>query len=132
MSSSSSTTISLTLPSGRTVSQPTSLFHSAAFHLPSDPTKTFKTLNPATGNEICTLSEGTRADVDVVVAAARAAFEGDAWADLGGVERGRLLNKLADLVEREADKFAEIESVDAGKPVASAMADVEEAIGVLR
>lgn len=133
MSSSSSTSsISLTLPSGRTISQPTSLFHSAAFHPSLSPASTFSTLNPATGRPICSVSECTKADVDVVVAAARSAFESEAWQDLGGAERGRLLSKLADLLERDRETFAEVESLDAGKTVESARGDVDEAIAVIR
>jgi aldehyde dehydrogenase (NAD+) len=85
--------------------------------------KTFPTINPATGEEICQVAEADAQDVDQAVLAAGAAFqEGSAWRRLAAAERGRLLNKLADLIEKHADELARLESLDNGKPYAVALA----------
>src|SRR3954454_13928775 len=78
--------------------------------------KTFETLNPATGEVICKVAEGDKADVDLAVKAARRAFEGGAWPRAAAAERGRLLNKLADLIEANREELAALESLDNGKP----------------
>ena len=65
--------------------------------------RTFPTVNPATGEEICQVAEADSADVDRAVRAARAAFERGPWHKMAAAERGRLLNKLADLIEKNAE-----------------------------
>src|SRR5271168_4320953 len=62
--------------------------------------KTFETINPATGEVICQVAEGDKADIDLAVKAARKAFEEGPWSKMNASERGRLLNKLADLIEK--------------------------------
>lgn len=79
--------------------------------------KTFETINPATGDTICQVAEGDKADVDRAVAAARKAFESKPWARMSGADRGRLLYKLADLIEAHRDELAALESLDNGKPI---------------
>lgn len=79
--------------------------------------KTFPTVNPTTGEVICQVAEADAADVDVAVKAARTAFDRGAWRKTNGVERGRLLNRLADLIEKNADELAALESLDNGKPL---------------
>src|SRR5262245_52540459 len=78
--------------------------------------KTFPTVNPATGETICQVAEGDREDVNRAAAAARKAFEGGPWPKMSGAERGRLLNKLADAVEKHQEELAALESLDNGKP----------------
>jgi aldehyde dehydrogenase (NAD+) len=78
--------------------------------------KTFPTLNPCTGEKICDVAEGDRADIDLAVKAARKAFESGPWAKMTASERGRLMNKLADLIEKNTDELAALESLDNGKP----------------
>lgn len=78
--------------------------------------KTFATENPATGQTICQVAEGGAADVDVAVAAARRALVNPAWAAMSAYDRGQLLYRLADLIEREADELAVLECIDNGKP----------------
>ncbi|HZU37166.1 MAG TPA: aldehyde dehydrogenase family protein, partial [Gemmataceae bacterium] len=78
--------------------------------------KTFPTLNPATGETICQVAEGDKADIDLAVKAARKAFEEGPWRRMNASERGRLLNKLADLVEQNKEELAALESLDNGKP----------------
>ena len=79
--------------------------------------KTFETYDPATGDVLARVAEGDREDVERAVRAARRAFESGPWPAMTASERGRLLWKLADLVEAHADEFAQLESLDNGKPV---------------
>src|SRR5437660_663260 len=78
--------------------------------------KTFPTINPATGEVICQVAEGDKADVDRAVKSARKAFEDGPWPKMPASERGRLLNKLADLIEKNIEELAQLESLDNGKP----------------
>src|SRR5271165_6167890 len=71
--------------------------------------KTFATLNPATGEAICQVAEGDKADVDLAVKAARKAFAEGPWPRMNASERGRLLNKLADLIEQNMEELAALE-----------------------
>src|SRR5947209_2715986 len=83
--------------------------------------KTFPTINPSTGEEICQVAEADAADVDRAVKAARQAFRGP-WRKMAASERGRLLNRLADLIEQNIDELALLEALDNGKPVAMSRA----------
>lgn len=79
--------------------------------------KTFPTVNPVTEEVICHVQEGDKADVDLAVAAAKKAFRlGSPWRTMDASERGRLLNKLADLMERDQVYLASLETLDNGKP----------------
>ncbi len=78
-------------------------------------------LNPATGEQIATAPLSTAADVDRAVAAARRAFGG--WANATPGERSLALLRLADSVEQNADELAELEAVNAGKPIEAVKAD---------
>jgi aldehyde dehydrogenase (NAD+) len=84
--------------------------------------RTFATINPSTGEEICRVAEADKEDVDRAVKAARQAFERGPWHKMAAGERGRLLNKLADLIEKHADELARLESLDNGKPYRTALA----------
>ena len=77
---------------------------------------TFTTLNPTTGERLASLAAASSADVDDAVSAATEAFRGD-WGMLAPSRKGVLLNRLADLVERDIDILAQLESVDMGRPV---------------
>src|SRR5215831_1472111 len=68
--------------------------------------KTFPTINPSTGETTCQVAEGDKADIDLAVKAARKAFEEGAWPKTSAAERGRLLNRLADLVEKNREELA--------------------------
>src|SRR5579864_2395717 len=75
--------------------------------VPSESGKTFATINPATGEEICQVAEADLADVNKAVHAARAAFATKSpWRRMSAAERGKLLNRLADLVEKHSDELA--------------------------
>ena len=79
--------------------------------------KTFETYNPATDEVLAHVAEGDKADIDLAVKAARKAFESGPWPEMSPAERGRLLWKLADLVDQHHEELAELETLDNGKPV---------------
>jgi acyl-CoA reductase-like NAD-dependent aldehyde dehydrogenase len=85
--------------------------------VPSESGKTFPTYNPATGEEIAQVAEADAADVDKAVKAARFALERGPWRKTSASERGRLLNRLADLIEQNADELAALETLDNGMPL---------------
>ena len=84
--------------------------------------KTFPTYDPSTGEVLAKVAEGDREDIDRAVKAARAAFETGPWPRLTSSERGRMVLKLADLIEQHLQEFAELESLDNGKPMKVARA----------
>jgi aldehyde dehydrogenase (NAD+) len=78
--------------------------------------KTFSSPNPATGETFAEVAEGDQADIDKAVAAARKATTGK-WSKMSARDRGRLLYKLSQLIERDASQLAELETSDNGKPI---------------
>src|ERR1700688_2869201 len=84
--------------------------------------KTFPTINSSTGEVITQVAEADAADVAKAVAAARAACEKGAWRKMSASARGVLMNKLADLVEKNIEELAQLESLDNGKPYQVALA----------
>ena len=87
-------------------------FIDGRFHPPGD---TFETRNPATGETLAAVAQGSEADVDAAVQAARAAFP--AWAALPGHHRARALYALARLIQKRSRLFAVLETLDTGKPI---------------
>ncbi|MGC1275264.1 MAG: aldehyde dehydrogenase family protein [Planctomycetaceae bacterium] len=79
--------------------------------------KTFETHNPATEELIAEVAEGDAADVDRAVKAARKAFDAGPWRKTDARDRGKLLNRLADLMEENIDELAALETLDNGKPI---------------
>jgi aldehyde dehydrogenase (NAD+) len=94
--------------------------------------KSFETLNPATGEVIAKVAEASAKDVDKAVKAARRALESGPWATMDAADRGRLLYKLADLVERDAEELATLESLNAGKTINDARGDLVGVANTLR
>jgi acyl-CoA reductase-like NAD-dependent aldehyde dehydrogenase len=95
--------------------------------------KYFKTINPATEEPITDVAEAGPQDVDRAVAAARKAFDGGKWPAMAPSERGRILWKIADLLEAKIDDFAMLETLDAGKPLGeSKNVEMRLSIDVLR
>lgn len=93
----------------------------------------FEVLNPATGEIIARVAEGDKEDINLAVRAARRAFEEGPWSRMTPSERGRLLWKLADLLEENLEEFAELETLDNGKPISVArVADVPLAVDLFR
>ncbi|KAI1337610.1 aldehyde dehydrogenase [Xylariaceae sp. FL0016] len=111
-------------------SQPTGLFINNEWVEAVDK-KTFEVINPSTEEVICSVSEATEKDVDLAVSAARKAFEG-VWKTVTPQERGVMLTKLADLVEKNVDRLAAVESLDNGKSISMARGDVAAVAGCLR
>jgi len=96
--------------------------------------KTFPTLNPATEEKIADVAEGGAKDIDLAAKAARRAFgEGSPWRKLTARERGRLLYAWADLIDKNLEELAALETLDNGKPIADSRSwDVPAAAAVIR
>src|ERR1700682_5240457 len=88
--------------------------------VPSASGRTFESLNPATERVIATIAEGNEVDVDRAVAAARRAFGGPGGT-MRAAERGHILLRWADLLRTHADEIADLESLDAGKPITAVL-----------
>ncbi len=101
--------------------------------VPAASGKTFPVYNPATGEVIARVPEAETEDVDRAVTAARRAFDDGPWSKMSTSERGKLMWKVADLLEANLEEFAEIESLDNGKPFSVARAaDLPLAIDMFR
>ncbi len=95
--------------------------------------ETFEVIDPATEEVVTHVARARASDVDKAVKAARAAFETGAWSKLTTSQRGQLVWKLGQLLEENLDEFAELESIDNGKPKSVAkVADVPLAIDMFR
>lgn len=79
--------------------------------------KTTPTTNPATGETLTTLAEASQQDVNAAVGAARKAFTGGPWAEMSASDRGRILWKIGDLVDKYNEEIGTIETLDNGKPI---------------
>jgi phenylacetaldehyde dehydrogenase len=79
-------------------------------------------IDPSTEAEVATITRGNRHDVDRAVAAARKAFDSGPWSKMTGVERAKLLWRLADAIEANADELGLLETIDGGKPLAMSRA----------
>ena len=84
---------------------------------------TLPVINPSDGTKMAEIARGGAAEIDAAVAAGHAAMAG-AWGQTDAVSRGRLLLKLADLIRRDSEKLAMMESEDVGKPMTLARNDV--------
>jgi phenylacetaldehyde dehydrogenase len=95
--------------------------------------RTFPTFNPATGEVLARVAEGDKEDIHRAVKAARAAFDTGPWRKMTPSERGRIIWKIADLIEKHLEELAQLDSLDNGKPVAVARAaDVPLATDLFR
>ena len=93
--------------------------------------RTFATVDPATGDEICEVSQAGDADVDTAVAEARGALEGP-LRKVSPSKRAGLIYNLAELIKANGEELAELESLDNGKPLAGAKGDVAASVAHLR
>ncbi len=101
--------------------------------VPAASGKTFETVNPANGQVLAKIAEGGKEDIDRAVKAARKAFEHGPWRKMSPAQRGRLLYKLADAIEQRADEFAQLETLDNGKPIKeSRYVDVPQVVETFR
>jgi phenylacetaldehyde dehydrogenase len=95
--------------------------------------KTFSTPNPATGNRLADVAYGEAEDINRAVKAARRAFDDGPWTKLSPSERGRIIWRIGELIEENLEEFAELESLDNGKPITIArVADVPLAADLFR
>ena len=87
--------------------------------VPASNGRVFATINPATGEKLAECAEATKEDVDAAVQAAWAAFP--AWRDMGTAQRAGILEKIADIIDENAEHLAAVESMDNGKPIRETM-----------
>jgi len=112
--------------------QPKQLLIDGKWH-PAESGKTFETYNPATGEVLAKVAEGGKADIDKAVKAARRAFETGPWRKMSPAHRSRLLYKLADAIEARAQEFAQLETLDNGKPIRESLhVDIPQAVETFR
>ncbi|MEU6229917.1 aldehyde dehydrogenase family protein [Streptomyces sp. NPDC047042] len=96
--------------------EPGRLFIAGQWREAADGART-EVVDPSRGTVVTTVAEASAADVDAAVRAAREAFESGPWAAMSGRERGRILNRVAQLIRENADEIAGLESLDVGKPI---------------
>lgn len=89
--------------------------------------ETITSINPANREPVAEVPRGKGPDVDLAVGAARRAFESPEWSDVLPAERGRMLSRLAAGIRERRDELALLETLDSGKPLSQARADVEVA-----
>ena len=94
--------------------------------------KTFPTYNPSTGEVLAQVAEGDREDIEQAVKAARKAFEEGKWSKIGPHQRARYLLKIADLIERNADELATLETLNNGMAISLARNMVAATANVFR
>ncbi|WP_119269050.1 aldehyde dehydrogenase family protein [Taklimakanibacter deserti] len=93
--------------------------------------ETFPTIDPSTEETLTQIARGRDADIDLAVTAADRAMKGE-WRDMTPAERGRLMFRLADALEAEAERFALLETLDVGKPVKESLGDVRGVCATIR
>ena len=95
--------------------------------------KTFEVYNPATGEVMAHVAEGDAEDINRAVRAARRAFDDGPWRKMSPSQRGRCISRLADLIEQHGEEFAQLESLDNGKPLTVArVADIPLSVDLFR
>ncbi|KIK06785.1 hypothetical protein K443DRAFT_674072 [Laccaria amethystina LaAM-08-1] len=108
--------VTVNLYDNKSISVPTGLFINNEFVPSVDSIERINAINPATEQVICSVVAASAKDIDIAVAAARAAFKTTWGKNVTGFERARLINKLADLIERDAQELGNLESLNNGKP----------------
>jgi phenylacetaldehyde dehydrogenase len=94
--------------------------------------QTFESIDPSTEEILATVAEADSADVDAAVAAARRAFDAPTWSGISPHVRTRLLLKIADAVDRNAQELAVLEALDMGAPLAACVARVAQVADIFR
>ncbi|GAB4073766.1 betaine-aldehyde dehydrogenase [Barrientosiimonas marina] len=94
--------------------------------------KTREIINPFNQEVIAEAAEGDASDAQKAIMAARNAFDQGSWPQTPATERGRIVGKIADLIERDSEELAELESHDTGKTVEESRGDMEDIAGVFR
>jgi aldehyde dehydrogenase (NAD+) len=108
-------TVQLRAPNGKEWEQPTGLFINNEFVESTNPQNTISSIDPATEKEIAAVQAATPEDIDRAVKAAKKALKSPEWKLLGNSDRGRLMTKLADLMEQNRELLATIDAWDNGK-----------------
>ncbi|KAI7851329.1 aldehyde dehydrogenase domain-containing protein [Circinella umbellata] len=120
----------ITLPNGKKLEVHTHLFINNEFVPGHGPL--IETINPATEEVICSVHSADESDVNAAVEAADKCFN-DVWRKVAPAEKGRLVNKLADLMERDKEELAALDALDNGKAYTVARdIDITESIGCFR
>ncbi|TDZ27003.1 Aldehyde dehydrogenase [Colletotrichum orbiculare MAFF 240422] len=123
---------SLTAPNGTKIDLPTGLFINNEFVKGSSASK-ITAINPSDESDIVSVEAASADDVDRAVRAARAALTAPGWGDGSGTDRGRLMFRLADLVEAHRETLATLETWNGGKPYGAALGeDLAESVATLR
>ncbi|MFZ0475169.1 MAG: aldehyde dehydrogenase family protein, partial [Halobacillus sp.] len=94
--------------------------------------KTRNIINPFNQEMIATVPEGDESDAKAAIAAAREAFDNGEWALTPATERGTIVTRIAELIERDKEELAYLESLDTGKTVEESRGDMEDIAGVFR
>ncbi|KAF4516385.1 hypothetical protein B566_EDAN008508 [Ephemera danica] len=95
--------------------------------------RTFPCVDPATGRKVADIAEADKADVDRAVNAARTAFaRGSVWRTMDASARGKLIHQFANLIERDLQQLANLETLDNGKPVGDSEFDLRCSVDTLR
>ncbi|QDG75360.1 aldehyde dehydrogenase family protein [Labrenzia sp. PHM005] len=94
--------------------------------------ETFERVSPSHGTVVTRAAQGNGADVDAAISAARKAYDAGAWRATTGKDRATLLLKVADLIDRERDRIALLETLESGKPISQARAEIEGAADIWR
>ncbi|KAK2795835.1 mitochondrial aldehyde dehydrogenase [Onygenales sp. PD_12] len=124
--------VELTAPNGRKYTQPTGLFINNEF-VASKSGEKISSINPTDESEIASVHAGNADDVDVAVKAARKALKDPSWKGLSATDRGKLMMKLAELVDQHKETLATIDAWDNGKPYSDALnVDLAESVETLR
>ena len=92
----------------------------------------FERCDPATGQLVSRAARGGVDETTAAVSAARRAFDDRRWSDVPGAERARLLTNVADLIDANREKIALYETLESGKPIAQAAAEIEGAANIWR
>ena len=101
--------------------------------VPASDGRTMRVVSPANDSVLAEVAQGTTDDVEAAVSAARGQLDGGEWSGLSGEERGRLINRLADLVERDADTLADLDAACIGRPgMEPRLLDLPNTISTLR
>ncbi|KAJ4337979.1 mitochondrial aldehyde dehydrogenase [Didymella glomerata] len=116
-------TLTLKAPNGKEWEQPTGLFINNEFVESANPENTISSIDPATEKEIAAVQAATPDDIDRAVKAAKKALKSPEWKLLNPTDRGRLMTKLADLMEQNHELLATIDAWDNGKPYSVAYND---------
>ena len=109
-----------------TTSAPTYTHYIDGSFVRLDTTRSIDVIDPATQEVIAAVPEGTEADVDAAVVAARRAFDDGPWRETTAQERGRILFRIAAIVREHAADWAELETRNNGKPIVEAEADIAD------